>query len=105
MDQKEIIKIIKTKESWISKDLIKEIKNQDKAKIKIKFCHISGYECLRDGTKTDICESLKDIQSVLYEYDIEYDDTITDPYKLVESIESEWTDRFDDGGGSGWIEY
>jgi hypothetical protein len=105
MEQKEIIKIIKTKDSWDSKDLIKLIKSQDKKQIKIKFCHIGGYECLKDGTKTDICKSLQDVKDILDAYEIEYDENITNPIKLVESIEEEWSDSWDDGGGSGWIEY
>lgn len=105
MEQKEIIKIIKTKDNWDSNDLIKLIESQDKKQIKIKFCHIGGYECLKDGTKTEICKSLQDVKDMLYEYGIEYDETINDPIKLVKSIEDEWTDTWDDGGGSGWIEY
>ena len=73
--------------------------------MKIRFCHIGGYECLRDGTQTEICRSLSDVQCVLEDYEIEYDKTIKDPIKLAESIEDEWADRFDDGGGSGWIEF
>lgn len=103
MEQKEIIKIIKTKESWKSKDLINLIKSKDKKQIKIKFCHIGGYECLKDGTITNICKSLQDIKDVLDDYEIEYDETITDPIKLVKSIEDDWSDTWDDGGGSGWI--
>jgi len=105
MEQKEIIKIIKTKDNWDSTDLIKEIKSQDKKMIKIKFCRIGGYECLKEGTKSEICKSLKDVQSILEDWNIEYDESIKDPIKLVKSIEAEWSDKFDDGGGSGWIEY
>lgn len=41
---KDIIKLIKTKESWDSKELVKAIKKLGEDKIKIKFCHIGGYE-------------------------------------------------------------
>lgn len=105
MEQNEIIKIIKTKDKWESKELIEFIKLQDKKQVKIKFCHIGGYECLRDGTKTEICKSLSEIQGLLEEWEIEFDETIKDPIKLAESVEDEWGERFDDGGGSGWIEF
>lgn len=105
MEQEEIIKIIKTKENWSSKDLIDLIKKETKKKIKIIFYHIGGYECLRDGTKEDVCNSLEEIQNVLNDHDIEYDTTITNPYVLVESIKKEWIEMHDDGGGSGWIDY
>jgi len=113
MKQKDIIKLIKSKENWVSEDLIKTIESQDVVKrikspeekrIKIKFCHISGYEGLRDGTKTEVCKSLKDIQDLLNDWEIDFDETIKDPIELVDSIENAWADKFDDGGGSGWIE-
>lgn len=105
MEQNKIIEIINTKDNWNSKDLIKLIKSQDKKQIIIKFHHIGGYECLKDGTKTEICKSLNDIQKLLNRFEIEYDENIKDPIKLVESIEEEWGNTWDDGGGSGWIEY
>jgi len=103
MTQTEIIKIIKTKDNWDSNDLIKTIESQ--ARKEVKFCHISGYESLTSGTKTNICKSLKDIQNLLNMYEIDYDKTITDPIKLAKSIENEWIEMHDDGGGSGWIEF
>jgi len=105
MEQKEIIKIIKSKDIWQSDELIKVIKAQDKKTIKIEFCHIGGYECLRDGTRTKVCKSLKDVQELLDNWDIEYNANIKDAIQLADSIESKWADKFDDGGGSGWIEY
>ena len=105
MEQKEIIEIIKTKDNWVSKELIEAINEIYKNKIHIDFCHISGYECLSDGTQTDECESLEDVRNVLYDRGIEFDETIEDPILLVKSIEDEWSNIFDDGGGSGWIEY
>lgn len=105
METKEIIKIIKTQKEWDSKELIKKIKEAEKNEIHIEFHHIGGYELLRDGTQTDVCKSLKDIQTPLKGYDIEFDEEITDPYKLVESVDVEWEERWNDGGGSGWIEY
>lgn len=105
MEQKKIIKLIKTKDNWNSNELINLIKSEDKKQVKITFCRIGGYELLKDGTKKEKCKSLEDVQDVLSEWDFEYDKAITDPYKLVKSIEKEWEDMFDDGGGSGWIEY
>ena len=105
MEQQEIINIIKTKDNWDSSDLIEVIKSESKKQIKIKFCHIGGYECLKDGTQIDICKSIDAVRDVLDNYDFEYDKNITDPIALVVSIEKEWEERFDDGGGSGWIEF
>ena len=105
MEQDEIIKIIKSKDSWESKELIKTIKTEAKKQVKISFCHIGGYELLRDGTKTEECTSLSEVQGLLEEWEIEFDKTIKDPIKLAESIEDEWSESWNDGGGSGWIEY
>jgi len=101
MKQKEIIKLIKLKDTWDSDELIQLIQNN----VSINFCHIGGYELLRDGTKTEQCHSLIDVQGVLINWEIEFDESITDVLELVKSIESAWEDSFDDGGGSGWIEY
>jgi hypothetical protein len=105
MKQKEIIKIINTKDNWDSKELIKFIKSENKKQVNITFCWIGGYELLKDGTRKEKCKSLEDVQDVLSNWDFEYDNTITDPYELVKSIEKEWEDMRNDGGGSGWIEY
>jgi len=104
MDHKEIIEIIKTKDNWKSSDLIKEIKKQANKQVNIKFCHIGGYELLRDGTKTEIAKDLVDVQGILIDHEIDFDETITDPIELANSIEDKWNDYYDDGGGSGWIE-
>mgnify|MGYP003644409939 CR=1 FL=1 len=105
MEQKAIIRIIKSKDNWDSKELVAAIKAEEKKVVRIKFCRIGGYESLRDGTQTEVCKSLEDVQNLLDDWDIEYDETITDPYKLADSIELKWEDMFDDGGGSGWIKY
>lgn len=105
MEMKEIIKIIKTKENWNSEELINEIKIQDKKIIRVDFCHIGGYELMRDGTRIETCNSLNEIQDLLKEYGIDFDETIKDPIKLVKSILKKWKERWDDGGGSGWIDY
>lgn len=104
MEQQEIIEIIETQENWDSKDLIKTIKKEGKKRIKVKFCYIAGYECLRDGTQIEECNSLEDVQNVLRDWDIDFDENITNVKKLLDSIEDEWCDKFDDGGGSAWIE-
>lgn len=85
--------------------MIKLIKSQDKKQTNIKFYHIGGYESLKDGTQTEICKSLQDVVDLLNEYEIEYDETIENPIKLVKSIETKWSKLWDDGGGSGWIKY
>ena len=84
--------------------LIKKPKKPCIKKDKVIFYHIGGYECLRDGTHTEICETLEDVQDLLDDCDMEYDATITDMITLVHAIEDEWSDMWDDGGGSGWIE-
>ena len=71
----------------------------------VKFFHISGYECLSDGTQKDTAFDLKGVKGILEDYEIEYDETITDYLELAQSVEGAWAERFDDGGGSGWIEY
>lgn len=105
MEQDDIIKIIKKKDNWDSKELIKTIKEKDKKQVKIKFCYIGGYECLKDGTQTEICKSLKEVQDLLEDIEIDFDKNIKDPIELAKSIESEWIERYNDGGGSGWIEF
>ncbi len=105
MEQKDIIKIIKSKDVWNSNELIETIVSEDKKQINIKFCHIGGYESLSDGTQTEICKSLKDVQDLLKEWDIEYDKDIKDPIELSKSVINIWEERFNDGGGSGWITY
>lgn len=73
--------------------------------VKIEFCRIGGYESLREGTKKDTCKSLQDVVNVLNRFDIEYDISINDPVKLAKSVEDCWEYCWNDGGGSGWIEY
>ena len=57
MNLTEIIKIIRTKENWNSKELINEIKLINHKKIKIDFCYIGGYELTKDGTQIETCVS------------------------------------------------
>lgn len=105
METKDIIKIIKKKKNWESSELIKLIKEYEEKEIKIQFCHIGGYELMSDGTQIEICKSLKEIQKFLEGYEIEYDKTIKDPKELVKSIYDAWEEMWDDGGGSGWIDW
>lgn len=105
MELFEIIEIIRAKNSWDSSELIEVLKKKESERIEIKFCYILGYESLKDGTHTEICRSLDEIRILLRDNDIEFDKTIEDPYKLAESVEEEWDDIHNDGGGSGWIEY
>lgn len=105
MKQKEIIEIIQTKDVWESTELVDLIKEKDKNKVLIKFYHIGGAELLRDGTQLDVCRSLKEVHFLLEDLEIEYDETITDVYKLVEEIRDLWEDIHNCDGGSGWIEY
>lgn len=101
------------------KDTIKKFKKLGKAleflksyddSLKITFCHISGYELLRDGTQEEICCSFEEVLNLLEDYEIELpvnpndysEETITD---FLDAIKPAWRERFNDGGGSGWIEY
>lgn len=101
---KALKKIIKTKQEWTSKELLNIIDNLT-PKCKVTFFHIGGYELLKDGTKKEVLNSLEEIQDFLYESDIDYNKSITDPQKLASSVSEEWEEMCDDGGGSGWIEF
>ena len=100
-----IINLINEKKNWNSVDLVYSIRKMIEKEIEIKFKYIGGYELLRDGTKTTVCTSLGDVQAFLDSFDIEYDESITDPIELAESVEYEWNEYYNDGGGSSWIEY
>ena len=101
------------------KEKIKKFKKVEKAleflesydnRILVKFCHIGGYELLRDGTNIEECTSFKEALEILEDWGVELsvnpedysDETFTD---FLDAIEDDWNERFDDGGGSGWIEY
>jgi len=71
---------------------------------KVSLCHIGGYELLRDGTQTDTFDDIDDLRVFLDDNEIEYDEDIEDLQELADSIEDQWQERYDDGGGSGWIE-
>ena len=95
---------INTKDNWTTKELNAMIDRMI-PKIKIIFAHIGGYELLRDGTQEEEINSMKALKELLEDVEFEYDENIKDPVELAKSIESQWEDRYDDGGGSGWIEY
>ena len=101
------------------KEKIKKFKKVEKAleflasydnRVLVKFCHIGGYECLRDGTRTEECTSFQEALEILEDWEVELsvdpedysDETFTD---FLDAIEDDWNERFNDGGGSGWIEY
>ena len=101
------------------KDTIKKFKKLGKAleflesyddSLEITFYHIGGYELLRDGTQEETCSSFEEVLELLEDYEIELpvnpndysEETITD---FLDAIKSTWRERFNDGGGSGWIEY
>ena len=101
------------------KDTIKKFKKLGKAleflesyddSLEITFYHISGYELLRDGTREETCSSFEGVLNLLEDWEIELpvnpddysEETITD---FLDAIEPAWRERFNDGGGSGWIEY
>jgi len=75
---------------------------------RIKMNHIGGYELLRDGTQTETVTNEMQIKETLDEWEVEYPEDlfergITIP-EIVEEIKKPWADRWDDGGGRGWIE-
>jgi hypothetical protein len=101
------------------KDTIKKFKKLGKAleflesyddSLEIKFCHIGGYELLRDGTQEEICTSFEEVLELLHDYEIELpfnidnysEETITEFLDVIKPV---WRERFNDGGGRGWIEY
>lgn len=101
------------------KEKIKKFKKVEKAlaflesydnRVLVKFCHIGGYELLRDGTSTEECTSFQEALDILEDWGVELsvdpkdysDETLTD---FLDAIEDDWNERFNDGGGSGWIEY
>lgn len=104
MDEFKLTALIKTKPSWNSNELLKAIKNLDSVKT-VTFSWIGGYELLRDGTRQDTYTDVKSVKDMLDDYEIEYDNRITDLIELSKSVEEAWADYNDDGGGSGWIEY
>lgn len=101
------------------KDTIKKFKKLGKAleflesyddSLEITFCHIGGYELLRDGTREETCSSFEGVLNLLEDWEIELpvnpddysEETITD---FLDAIEPAWHERFNDGGGSAWITY
>lgn len=101
------------------KDIIKKFKKLGKAleflesyddSLEITFCRIGGYELLRDGTREETCSSFEEVLNLLEDWGIELpvnpddysEETITDFLEIIEPI---WHERFNDGGGRGWIEY
>lgn len=101
------------------KEKIKKFKKVHKAleflesyddSVLVKFCHIGGYELLRDGTQTEECTSFQEALEILEDFEVELsvdpkdysEETFTD---FLDAIEEDWAERFNDGGGSGWIEY
>jgi len=95
---------INTQPQWATLELIDLIDSMT-PKYTINFMYIGGYELLRDGTIIETAHSIKDIHSILDNYEVNYDETITDPYTLVDSVKAVWAKRHNNGGGSGWIEY
>ena len=91
---------IKTKE-------VVELKSklEEDSKEEVILCHIGGYELLRDGTLYDSYNDINLLKEELDSWEIEYDNSINNITELAESIEEQWEDLWDDGGGSGWIEY
>lgn len=78
--------------------------------LEITFCHIGGYELLRDGTQVEICTSFEEVLELLDNYGIELpvnpeDYSHENIGDFLEVIEPIWDERYSDGGGSGWIEY
>ena len=101
------------------KDTIKKFRKLGKAleflesyddSLEITFYRIGGYELLRDGTREETCSSFEEVLELLEGWEIELpvnpedysEETITDFLEIIEPI---WHERFNDGGGSGWIEY
>jgi len=75
---------------------------------RIKMNYVGGYELLRDGTQTETVTNKSQIKAVLDSWEIEYPPDLFEkdiPIPgIVEEIKELWADRWDDGGGRGWIE-
>lgn len=98
-------KLYKNDKLVLETSSIKEVQSYGKNK-QVVFSYINGYELLRDGTKEHKVNcTIKSIQSFLDDYEVDYDKSIKDPIKLVESVGEAWANRFNDGSGSGWIKY
>lgn len=67
----------------------------------MKLCYIGGYELMQDGTQEESVSSLKELCDLLDAYEIEYDKNQLSDITYLETI---WNNRWDDGGGGGWIE-
>lgn len=71
----------------------------------VLFCHIGGYELLRDGTHwEEVDYAIDSVLAHIEGYEIELDKEYNDIEELLEVVEILWAERFNDGGGSGWIE-
>lgn len=79
------------------------------------FTHLGGYELMRDGTKTEECESHLDALYFLEDFEIfesysseELHSLFFNDFQSDESVYefiSKWySDRYDDGGGWGEVE-
>lgn len=79
-------------------------KMEEKEDNSITFYHIGGYECLRDGTREDgTVSTLEELQDFADDWEIDYDKSLNFD-ELLEIVVKDWGERWDDGGGSGWIE-
>lgn len=92
------------------KEAIKYLKTLEEPKVKkdrtptATFNYICGYEGLRDGTHTDKVKGLIELKDYLNENSISFDEELEDFYHIIDSIQEKWSERWDDGGGSGWID-
>lgn len=99
-----IREVILQQNTWRSEDLIKTIELIEEPVV-ITFCHIGGYELLRDGTREEEIRTYAELKEFCDENELTYDKKINDMVELAEYIESEWEERYEDGGGLSWIEW
>jgi hypothetical protein len=110
MKLEQVKELIRTKEQWDSEELLRQIRAY-KAPKSITLFYIQGYECLRDGTQEgSSAASIEEFLSIWEvdesELDLTIDPEITDLHKYVKKyFEPYWEEIYNDGGGSGWIEY
>ena len=68
------------------------------------FHHISGYECLKEGTCEDKgITTIEEAKHILDNYEVDYHSEATTLGAFIENVREAWSTRHDDGGGSGWI--
>lgn len=105
------ITLTKEQEEYVNKQLLLKEEKPKKEIFKVDLYHIGGYECLRDGTRVERYDTLTEFMEEMCSFST-YRKKLNDlaaceelnEGELFEVLEGIWSDRWDDGGGSGWME-